>query len=241
MVCRLVLAIVLGVFVGAGAVAEAAVDPAIACKEKKAKATGKKASDLMKAFGKNIKKSNAAKLATDISKAQSKFTKAFTKAESGSCKTSGDSGAIEAKVDALVFNAIGSVSPVCGDNIKAPDEDCDGADDAACPGKCGGLAAAAVCGDNTVSAAAPCTCPVEECDGADDSACPGLCTAKCRGKRAVRSTLRAGGVPGRPSLQRPLRVRADRPVRLRLAAAGPAPVRAEARVGYLRHYAGRHR
>jgi hypothetical protein len=79
-----------------------AADPIATCKEKKAKATGKKAADLLKAFGKNEKKPNAAKLRADISKAQSRFTKGFTKAEAKGCPTSGDAGTIEAKVDALV-------------------------------------------------------------------------------------------------------------------------------------------
>ena len=60
----LVLAIGLGAFLVAGP-AYAAVSPPDACQEKKAKASGKKAFDLMKAFGKNIKKSNGVKLGAD--------------------------------------------------------------------------------------------------------------------------------------------------------------------------------
>jgi hypothetical protein len=109
------IAIVLGIFAVACSPAHAAVDPAVACMQKKAKATGKKAADLLKAFGKNVKQANPAKLAADISKAQSKFTKGFTKAESkDSCWTSGDSGTIEAKVDALVIDVIDDVTtPAC--------------------------------------------------------------------------------------------------------------------------------
>ncbi len=57
------------------------MNPGDLCREAKDKAAGKKASDLLKAFGKNQKIPNVSKLAQDISKAQSKFTKAFGKAD----------------------------------------------------------------------------------------------------------------------------------------------------------------
>ena len=53
---KLVAAIALGVFVVGSSAAYAGVDPGDLCKEKKLKAAGKKALDLLKAFGKNIKK-----------------------------------------------------------------------------------------------------------------------------------------------------------------------------------------
>ena len=67
---------------------------------------------LILAFGKNLKTPNVGKLASDISKAQSKFTKGFTKAEfSGSgaskgCQTIEDADDIEAKVDAFVVDVL---------------------------------------------------------------------------------------------------------------------------------------
>jgi hypothetical protein len=123
---RFVLAIAVGVFVMSGSPAHAAGDLAAKCKDAKAKATGKKAFDLMKAFGKNGKKPHAAKLGSDISKAQAKFTKAFTKAEStGACLTSGDSGTIEAKVDAfvadMVFTQQGVGYGFCGASAEVVD------------------------------------------------------------------------------------------------------------------------
>jgi hypothetical protein len=132
-------AIVLAIAFLAGSAAHAAVDPAVACRNSKAKATGKKASDVLKALGKNVKKPNGTKLAADISKAESKFTKAFTKAEAkaaGQCATSGDSGTIEDKVNALVVEVLGSMPPECGNNFQNPGEECDGTDDDACPGGC---------------------------------------------------------------------------------------------------------
>jgi hypothetical protein len=67
------------VFSSAGAHAGIAANDL--CKDKKYKASGKNVSDLLKAFGKNKKTPNVTKLAFDISKAQSKLSKGFTKAE----------------------------------------------------------------------------------------------------------------------------------------------------------------
>jgi len=90
----------------------AAVDLGAKCKFSKAKAVGKKAFALAKAQAKNLKNPNATKLAADISKAQSKFTKGFAKAESkGGCQTMGDAAALEAKVDAFVDEIAGDVAP----------------------------------------------------------------------------------------------------------------------------------
>jgi hypothetical protein len=122
MMRTIAIAISLGLLMSAGpADVRAATDPADACTDAKAKAAGKKASSLLKAFGKNIKKSNPLKLSADVSKAQSKLTKAFAKAESkGGCATLGDVGAMEAKVDALVADAIDEINPVCDCCAAAP-------------------------------------------------------------------------------------------------------------------------
>jgi cysteine-rich repeat protein len=123
---KLVVAIGLAVFVCAGSPAHGGVDLAAACKEAKAKATGRKAADLLEAHGKNRKRPNPPKLVSDVSKAQSKFTRAFSGAEAkGRCATVGDAGAVEAKVDAFLTDAIGELCPVCGDGILAPGEECD--------------------------------------------------------------------------------------------------------------------
>ena len=112
MIKHLALALGLGVFLLSGSVALAGTDPADACKDAKLKTTGKKAAGVLKALGKNIKKPSPAKLSSDISKAQSKMTKGFVKAESkGGCDTTGDVGAIESKVDAFALDVIGELSP----------------------------------------------------------------------------------------------------------------------------------
>jgi hypothetical protein len=119
MASRFVVAIALGVLVLAASPAQAAVDPGDTCKERKAKAAGKKVFELLKAFGENIERENLTKLGSDISKAQSKFTRSFTKAEGSNwiqCLTSGDSDAIEAKVDVLVEDVVAEVSFRFADN-----------------------------------------------------------------------------------------------------------------------------
>ncbi len=104
----------------------------------------------------------------------------------------------------------------CGDGVRQDPEQCDGTDDAACPGECTASCLCGTrCGDNHVDPGeicdgtdadvcpgkckSDCTCaicgnsttdaPFEECDRSDDAACPGRCTADCR----------CGCTPGDPS------------------------------------------
>jgi endonuclease/exonuclease/phosphatase family metal-dependent hydrolase len=87
------------------------VAAADACKDAKAKAAGKKVASLLKTLGKNTRKTDPLKLAQDVSKAQSKLTKAFARAEEkGGCLTTGDAAAIEAKVDAFAVSATADLS-----------------------------------------------------------------------------------------------------------------------------------
>jgi hypothetical protein len=107
MLKRLAGAIAVGVFALGASAAYAGVAPNINCKDKKGKEAGKYTLAVAKAFGKNAKKPNTAGLTTDLSKARSKITKGFTKAEfkgSGAtqgCDTTGDVVAIRDKGDAL--------------------------------------------------------------------------------------------------------------------------------------------
>ena len=77
--------------------------PAI-CKQKKTANLGKHTFSLARAFGRNLKTPNAAKLVSDISRARSKLTRRFTRAEfdgtgvSRGCDTVGDIGTLEGKV-----------------------------------------------------------------------------------------------------------------------------------------------
>ena len=119
MIRNLALALGLGMFLMAG-ISYAGVLPENKCKDSKLKGTGKKAYDLLKAFGKNIKKNPDTKLDDNISKAESKFTKAFTKAEDKEgCLTTADSGTIELKVDAFVMDVIDELASPSGAFIDA--------------------------------------------------------------------------------------------------------------------------
>jgi len=100
---RLVLGLAVAVFVATASLVHAAADEDLKCKEAKVKAAGLKAFTLMKAFGTNNKKPNSVKLGTDISKAQSKFTKLFTTPEAKAwCDTTGDASTVEGAVDGCV-------------------------------------------------------------------------------------------------------------------------------------------
>lgn len=80
-------------------------------------------------------------------------------------------GAGQYQLTTTIFTA---APPSCGNDVVEVGEQCDGTDDAACPGLCQGN----------------CTCPQpecgndikeadEECDGTDDAACPGACETDC--------------------------------------------------------------
>jgi hypothetical protein len=95
---------------GVGAAQAAA--PAAVCEEKKIRGLGTYARDMLKAFGRNRKAPNASQLAREISRARSKITSTFTKAEFSStgasrgCGTLEDVDEIQAKGDALFDDAL---------------------------------------------------------------------------------------------------------------------------------------
>ena len=111
-IARLTLATMLAVTFAAPSAAS--VDPSDLCKDKKGKEVGKYTLNLLKTFGKNGKVQNIAKLGDDVSKAQSKLVKGFTKAEFSSsgtpkgCLSTGDVADLEAGtqdfVDAVIDN-----------------------------------------------------------------------------------------------------------------------------------------
>jgi cysteine-rich repeat protein len=80
------------------------------CKDAKAKAAGKRAADLLKAFGRNVKRPNTGKLTADSSRAQARFAGSFARAESkGGCETTSDSEAIEASVDVFIDDIVATI------------------------------------------------------------------------------------------------------------------------------------
>ena len=112
MVKAIGLALGLGAFLLVGSVGTSYA----ACQDGKLKATGKKAFKILKAHSKNIKKPNPGKLASAISKAQSRFTKSCDKAVGqGNCPVAGnDCAALEAKVDAYVDDVFSELASPSG-------------------------------------------------------------------------------------------------------------------------------
>jgi len=75
--------------------------------------------------------------------------------------------------DLLITSADSGACGSCGNGtVQSVREQCDGAADAACPGKCLGNCQCAVCGNGIIES------PVEQCEGLT-GACPGLCNADC--------------------------------------------------------------
>src|SRR5205085_3680476 len=71
-------------------------------------------------------------------------------------------------------DCVDSSGATCGNDISEVGEDCDGGDDAACPGLCSGCACPPpVCGNNTIESG-------EDCDGTSTGTGPtATCTAGC--------------------------------------------------------------
>lgn len=174
---RIGLFVSLSLFLLSSSGALAATDPVAKCIGKKAKASGKKAADLLKAFGKNISKNPDTKLAANVSKAQSKFTKAFTKEDSKGCGTMGDAAAVEAIVDDFVFHTIASVPADCGDNILGAGEECDGTDSPSCEGLCqqNCLCPDPSCGNGVIEAGEECETPCSTTDCGPGQVCGVTC------------------------------------------------------------------
>ena len=144
---RVVIAIGLLVGLAAGPAAYAGMTGDVSCKEAKARAAAKQAADVLKAHMRNQRTPSEVRLADDISKSESKFERALARAESsGYCSTVGDSEAIGAKVDTFVVGVLSVISPICGDGVLGPGEECDAPDDGACPGHCRAGCTCEACG-----------------------------------------------------------------------------------------------
>ena len=128
------------------------------CSASKRKAAGKKAAGLLKCYAKATKKGEA--LDPDcVTKIETKAAKAFEKAElKGGCAVGGNIGDVCTIVDNTVDEVIGSLVAECGNDTTEIGEECDGSDDAACPGTCvSSCRCAGDCGNGTIDGE-------EECD-----------------------------------------------------------------------------
>ncbi len=165
------------------AAAGAGVAPEARCKDSKGRATGKKSLDLLKGFGKNGKVPNVAKLGTDISKAESRFTKGFTKAEAaGGCATTGDADPLEVKVEAFVGDVLSDLSGGSSTTVTStstssttstttPPAGCT----LSAPPTCGGACPPGLTCGNVGLGECKCLPPGTPCGDAPFPACGGVC------------------------------------------------------------------
>jgi hypothetical protein len=109
--------------------AHAGVDAASACREAKAKAAGKQAGDMLKALAKDAKSPDPVKLQQSVSKAESKLTKAFVKAEGkGGCETIGDVDDVKGGVEGFIADVSLTIAPesASGTTTVTTDDEGDG-------------------------------------------------------------------------------------------------------------------
>jgi hypothetical protein len=162
--------------------AHAGIDPGALCKDAKGKAVGKYGLDLLKGFGKNGKTPNLGLLASDLSKAASKVTKGFTRAEftgagvDRGCAVVGDVGSLDAAETGHVAEVLtlldGGTLPGCGNAMIEGVESCDGADlgGATCASlgyDGGGLSCTAGCGFDVSG----CVCAAEAFPASGQTTC----------------------------------------------------------------------
>jgi hypothetical protein len=110
--------------------AHAGVDAAVACASAKGAAAGKQAGDMLKALAKDAKSPDVVRLQQSVSKAESKLTKAFAKAEGkGGCETIGDVDAVKGGVEGFVADVSLSIAPesASGPTTVTTDDEGDGA------------------------------------------------------------------------------------------------------------------
>jgi cysteine-rich repeat protein len=155
--------------------APADTDEARACASSKMKAAGKQIGSILKCYATAAKNSEAPDPEC-LSKAYTKLVGAFDKAESrGGCTTTGDVAAIDTADENAAEEQVAALSPVCGDSIVGPTQQCEVGNDPGCPGLCSVTCTCVFlpdCGDG--SAELP-----EECDDGANVDGDG-CSAGCQ-------------------------------------------------------------
>lgn len=160
-----------------GIVAALAPDPndeARACAASKMKGAGKQIGRLLSCYSKGARRSEGPSPDCPAGTFE-KLVKDFSRAESRpGCTTTGDVAAIDGLDTDASELQVAMLSPVCGDSITGPTQDCEVGDDAACPGLCDASCACTLlpdCGDG--QALLP-----EECDDGgtvDGDGCSSTC------------------------------------------------------------------
>ncbi len=157
--------------------AAAGIPAAATCKDAKGKAVGKASVGLLKAFGANKKTPNLAKLAGDVSKTRSKFTKAFVAAEArGGCETTSDAAGLQAETNGFVADVLEELCPSASTTttstttttLVAP---CD----ASAPPTCGGACPPTLACGNVGLGTCACVSAGTPCGDAAFPVCGGVC------------------------------------------------------------------
>src|SRR5262249_33420824 len=116
-----------------------AASPDAPCPASKLRAIASKFLALMKAEARNVRNPDAGLLVDARTSAEAAFVAAFDAANALAGCEQGDEAEKEResrRVDNSTRKFIGRLVPTCGDNVRAPAEECDGLDDGACPGVC---------------------------------------------------------------------------------------------------------
>jgi cysteine-rich repeat protein len=124
--------------------------------------------------------------------AEDRLASAVAKAESrGGCATVDDAGALRGLAESAAADLVRALSPVCGDSLQGPSQECESSDDAACPDLCNRSCTCdppPVCGDGV--ARLP-----EECDDGDVVDGDG-CSSSCQLENASSVCAGTASAPG---------------------------------------------
>jgi len=149
-------------------------DAARTCAASKMKSAGKQIRAILTCSSKGASKSEGPD-PDCLAKADEKLVISFSKADdNGGCTTVADASTIDGIDTDASEEQVAALSPVCGDSILGPTQECDGSDDLACPGICSVVCSCDVppdCGDG--AAELP-----EECDDGNEMSGDG-CSAAC--------------------------------------------------------------
>ncbi len=111
-------------------------EEARACAGSKMKSAGRHIQSRLGCYGKAASRS-AGPGAECLTMAYERLVSGFSKAEtSGGCTTTGDLDAVSAIDEDAVEELVRAISPVCGDAIAGPTQECEDGDDAICPALC---------------------------------------------------------------------------------------------------------
>lgn len=138
-------------------------EEARACASAKLKTAGRHIHGRLACYGKAASRSQGP-AGECLARAGERLTSGFSKAEDrGGCTATNDVEAARSIDDAAVEELVRALSPVCGDAIQGPSQQCEGVEDAACPGLCDASCECdfpPVCGDGVSELP-------EECDDGD--------------------------------------------------------------------------